>query len=72
MTSALSISLEYEKTCKSVLGANSEETVPHCAKQGNMIDTISTLELTWGKRDADRLLKQQKEVTGVSAQLCVT
>jgi len=28
-----------------VLGVNSEVTLPHLARQGNMIDTISPLEL---------------------------
>lgn len=53
------------------MGVNSEVTLPHPAKQENMIDTISSLELNQGRRDANHLLKQHKEFTGVSAKLCI-
>lgn len=45
-------------TCKSLLEVNSEVTLPHPAKQGDVIDTISLLQLNWGRRDVNHLLKQ--------------
>lgn len=60
------------------MGVNSEATLSYPAKQRNMIDTISSLsdtisflELNQGRRDANHLLKQHKEFTGVSAKLCI-
>lgn len=58
ITFALSTSMEYDKTYKSILEINNKITLSHPAEQENVTDTISSSELNLGLR----LLKQQKRL----------